>query len=367
MKTILIRARATDSAIYKVAESLSKNGHEVILLVWDRQYTLKGPSAARYRIKIFRLRSPQDDWKVVFYLPLWWLYEFYYLLKNDSDVIHACDMDTLWPAIFISVIKGKRLFYTIYDFYASNIPSVKPYFIIKLIRAALSSIERYGIGFTDALFLVDECRYQQVKGARINQLAYIYNSPPDRNNVKTSNGDTDNITLFYGGSLHHSRGLHYIIKALEGLDHIKLIIAGTGPIQDYLEHVPHHLREKIKYIGQVPYEEIINKTIGADILFAFYDPSTPSNEYASPNKLFEAMMCGKPILINEEVSAARIVREENCGITIPYGNVEAIKNAIVRLGDRDLRMRYGNNGRNAYDKKYGWSIMENRLLSIYNV
>ena len=66
-------------------------------------------------------------------------------------------------------------------------------------------------------------------------------------------------------------------------------------------------------------------------------------------------MCGKPIIMNSEVAASEIVLEEKCGIVVPYGDVDAIKEAINKLkNDPNLRKELGENGRKAYEKRYSW-------------
>jgi glycosyltransferase involved in cell wall biosynthesis len=82
-----------------------------------------------------------------------------------------------------------------------------------------------------------------------------------------------------------------------------------------------------------------------------------------PNKLFEAMMCGVPIITNV---AHEIVNETGCGIIVEYDNVKQIKDTILKLrDDPNLRKRLGENGRNAFLEKYNWDIMEQRLYQIY--
>jgi glycosyltransferase involved in cell wall biosynthesis len=78
------------------------------------------------------------------------------------------------------------------------------------------------------------------------------------------------------------------------------------------------------------------------------------------------MMCGKPIITNDKTSMAGIVHAENCGLIVPYGDISAIKNAIIMLKeDPDLCNLLGANGRRAYEQKYSWTIMEKRLLAVY--
>jgi glycosyltransferase involved in cell wall biosynthesis len=78
------------------------------------------------------------------------------------------------------------------------------------------------------------------------------------------------------------------------------------------------------------------------------------------------MMCGKPIIVSDNSSMADIVRQNNCGIVIQYGDVNAIKQAILTLKDNpDLCRKFGENGRDAYEKKYSWKTMEKRLVIAY--
>lgn len=363
-KVTIVRSRAIDPAVKKIAKTLSQSGYTVKLLVWDRQNTLKDESDWGYEICCFNFSAPYDKPVVLLYLPIWWAYEFFFLLKGDCNVIHACDLDTLIPAILVKVIRKVKLCYTIYDFYADNIPKRIPNMVKKLV----ASLEKFWIRFADVLFLVDESRYEQVKGAKINNLGYVYNSPPDyfyaKQRQKSSTGAE--ITIFYAGIIHKSRGLEYMLRAVAELDCVRLVVAGTGPDKNLLENLPIDVKEKIQYIGWISYEEVIKKTMATDVLFAFYDPTIPNNKYASPNKLFEAMMCGIPIIVNDNTSMANIVRKEDCGLVVPYGDIDAIREAILRLkNDHNLRKALGENGRKAYDERYSWAIMESRLINAY--
>jgi len=369
MKVTLVRARAIDPAVNKVAKTLSEHGYDVKLLVWDRQNTLKGENGEGYTICKFGFKAPYDKLTVVFYFPIWWTYEFFFLLKDKCNVIHACDLDTLIPAILAKFIKGVPLCYTIYDFYANNLPDGRFQLVRKLIRSLMSGVEKLGIGFTKILFLVDEARYEEVRGARINKLTYIYNSPPDYfdvNQTKKLRNASAKMTVFYGGVITRLRGLQFMARAVQDLDGVRLILAGAVYDEAFINNSVLTSR-KIQYLGWLPsYEDVIKETLKADILFRLSDPKIPKTKYESPNKLFEAMMCGKPIIVSDGSSMADIVREENCGLVVPYGDVDAIKEAILTLKNNpELRQVLGHNGRRAYENRYSWRIMEQRLLDSY--
>jgi len=362
---ILIRSRAIDPSVLKVAKTLAENGYDVRVLLWDRTGRRKKVEITDGYITVyFGAKAPHDKITAALLLPLWWLYELLFLIIHSIEIIHACDLDTLLPAIIAKRIKKAKLCYTIYDFYADNLPKSFPL----LGRKLIAYIERFGIGLCDAVFIVDPSRYEQIKKARIRKLGILYNSPPDcaGERLLLNPKITPPIILFYAGLIDRSRGLIDVIKAVRDIDDVVLIVAGVGPDVKMFENLSRSLKDKVKYIGFIPYNEVIKKTLEADILFALYDPSIPNNLYASPNKLFEAMMCGKPIIVNDGTSMSNIVKEEDCGLVVPYGDVKAIKEAILKLkNDPELRQTLGMNGRKAYEERYSWRIMEKKLLELY--
>jgi glycosyltransferase involved in cell wall biosynthesis len=175
--------------------------------------------------------------------------------------------------------------------------------------------------------------------------------------------------LFFGGEVTPDRCLHQVIEAVIGMEDVSLQI--IGPASEAYSARLHQLaaghdRVELQLEWQRP-ERIMEAMRGSDALFAIYDPSVPNNRFASPNKLFEAMMCGKPIIVNAGTSMDQTVQEEDCGIVIETISPESIMKAVLTLkANQDLRARLGSNGRRAYDQKYSWSIMEKRLTELHS-
>lgn len=367
---ILLRGRslAIDPTIMKVAEVLLKDGYDVNLLVWDRQNSMKKIKEiySEYKIFTFNFRAPTDKPTAVFFHPIWWLYIFGFLMKRKYDIIHANDWDTLPPAILVKILKKKPLIYTVYDFYANNLPDGKFNWLRKIVRKIFSKAEKFGIGFTDFLFLVDESRYEEISGAKIKKVDYIYNSPPDYFIPSNKKNDGKELIIFYAGLITKLRGIQHMIDAVSQLNGFKMILAGKINEPDIIEYAK-KFPNKVSYIGILPtYKDVIEETKKADILFRFSDPNLPKTKYESSNKLFEAMMLAKPIIVSEGSSMARIVKEENCGIVVPYGDVKVIKEVLIKLkNDEKLRYQLGKNGRKAYENKYSWKIMADRILKAY--
>lgn len=364
----IVRSRSSCPSVNKIAKSLSENGYQVDVIVWDRQRRMSCSSVGGYKISRFDFSAPQDRVAALPFLPMWWLFVLVSLVKKKPEIIHACDLDTLPPAILAKLLVRATLCYSIYDFYAGHLPDGPPIALRNAIRKSIAFVEKAGIEFAEILFLPDEKRSEQVEGARIKEVVYLFNTPPETylTNKHNDHGVKSVLTLFYAGNLDKSRGLEYVVQAVREMNGVSLILAGIGPEKDFICHLISTNPTRIRYLGQIPYEKVIEYTEESSALAAFYDPSTENNRYASPNKLFEAMMCGKPIIMNSEISSARIVKEENCGLLVPYGDVPALKRAIGLLRDDEkLRETLGMNGRNAYNRKYSYSIVEGKLLDAY--
>jgi glycosyltransferase involved in cell wall biosynthesis len=354
-RVLILRGRETDPGVNKYCKALSKEKYQV---------TLKG-----YSLKQFFFRAPLDTFGAVFFYPFWWIYVTYFLLKEKPDVVHACDFDTLLPVLCIKRFIKFRFVYTIFDFYADNIQEGHFLTPVKFLKKGIRSLEISGINRADLLILVDESRLEEIQGAMVKNLIYIYNTPEDqKSSVKEEIHESKGIfSIFYAGYLLNDRGITDIIMAIADVSEVELVLAGPIIDKNIIDDIAAH-PASVTYIGWIPsYEEILNRSLSADMLFRFSDPALPTkNKYASPNKLFEAMMCGKPILVSDNSSMASIVRHNNCGLVVPYGDRGAIKEAIVKLiTDPGLRAELGKNGRRAYEEKYSWTIMENRLINAY--
>src|SRR5207302_846041 len=119
-------------------------------------------------------------------------------------------------------------------------------------------------------------------------------------------------------------------------------------------------------LGTSSYDEVLDQTAGCQVVAALYDPAVPNNRFAAPNKLFEAMMFEKPVLVSEGTLAAEIVREVGCGMVVPYGDREALKRALEKLMlSSEEASAMGALGRAAFEQRYNWKAMEPILLRLY--
>jgi len=367
-RVVLVRSNlvAQDPRLSKEIDALQRAGYFVSLVCWDRDRRTSAtpPRQAGDGLNEITLRY-RAPWgvKVLLFLPVWWGFVFFQLIKTPWDIAHAINFDSVIPAVIAAGIKWKPLIYEIYDTYEDLV--VLP----RVLRNCLVSVDKIFLRLARAVIVVDESRIKELDGIPNKNTVVIYNSPPDVlpdlpvPDIKS----TGVFEVFYAGTLNRYRLIDKVIGAVAAIDGIRLTVAGDGEVVADVKKWAVEMPEKLRFIGRIPYAEVLHRSVMADLLFSFYDPGVPLVKYASSNKLFEAMMCRKPILVGDSTSMADIAARENCGLAVDCRSIPKIKDALLTLkGDPGLCRRLGANGRAAYEQRYSWEIMERRLLDIYD-
>lgn len=358
---ILMAISYPDTRLKKELESLKKSGYKVSLIIWERSWPFILDDDVE--VKSLKLDVPVGHVKTLFYFPVWWIFLLFWLLVMKWDVLHAVNFDTYLFSIIVAKIKRKPVVYDIFDFYGDVMEG--------FLRPLISNLDNFTMKFADVIIIADDSRIYQIGQNIKNKIITINNAPEESLFWKNRKNKEDNeFKIFLGGKITGQRCTDLIISAIKDIENVQLIIKGYCGEKNYINKLlalTNDMKNVSMDLSGVLYDEIIQNTLDADLTLALYDPGIPNNVYASPNKLFEAMASGIPIIVNENTSMANIVQKENCGVVIPYGDKESLIGAISCLKDNEgLRKRLGYNGRKAYENKYNWKIMENRLNSIYH-
>jgi glycosyltransferase involved in cell wall biosynthesis len=291
--------------------------------------------------------------------------------RQEYDLIHACDFDTILPALLCKRLWGKKVIYDIFDFYADHLRAT-PALVKRLIRA----VDLKAIGWADALILADDARRQQVRGSHPKRVQIVYNTPQDvYRETAVPPGCSppslqpqppgEDLRLAYIGLLQVERGLLELLEILKRHPEWKLDLAGFGGDEGQILAAAGSL-PNVTWHGRVSYAYALELSARADVLFATYDPAIPNHRLSSPNKLFEALMLGKPIIVARDTNMDRLVEAEGCGVVVEYGDVPGLEAVLEGLQrEAGLRGKMGANARRAYASTYSWSRMQDRLLAVY--
>jgi glycosyltransferase involved in cell wall biosynthesis len=90
------------------------------------------------------------------------------------------------------------------------------------------------------------------------------------------------------------------------------------------------------------------------------------NQIGSPNKLFEAMVCGRPIIASKGTYSGKLVEELTIGVSIDFSEKSLIQAVKKLRDDPELCEKYGHNALNAALSEYNWENQEKKLLQLYD-
>ncbi|TQP64996.1 glycosyltransferase, partial [Vibrio cholerae] len=136
----------------------------------------------------------------------------------------------------------------------------------------------------------------------------------------TSNKDEFKINVAYVGILQPNRLLEEILEVFARNPSWKLDIAGFGVLEDLVVSYAGK-NPNIIFHGRISYDDAIRVNSNADLLFATYDPNVPNHRFSSPNKLYEAMLLSKPIIVCNSTGIDALVNDEGIGFSIDYSGV----------------------------------------------
>ncbi|ADL68449.1 glycosyl transferase group 1 [Thermoanaerobacterium thermosaccharolyticum DSM 571] len=358
---------APDPRVEKEAKSLFKHGYDVNIVGWDRTGQLNNEKLPYANIT--RLNIPAQFGSGIRnfpYLVKWNIYLLIWLFKNHNtyDYIHACDFDTIIPTIITKYLFKKKVVYDIFDFYSDMLRKV-PSAIKKLIK----KVDFFCINRVDAVIIADECRKKQIKGSNPKRLIVIYNTPEDINNYDNCFEYKEygaQLRIAYVGLLQIERGLIEMIKVVQRHPNWMLYLAGFGGDEnEILSHCSNF--SNIKFYGRVNYDIALKINNSSDVMFATYDPSIPNHRFSSANKLFEAMMLGKPIIVAKNTGMDELVEKYRLGEIVEYGDMYDLENALKNFSQMNLydRDSFSIRVKEIYNKYFSWSMMEGKLISLY--
>lgn len=293
---------------------------------------------------------------------------FFWLIKHckEYDYIHACDLMTGLPALLPTKLFRKKFVYDCVDYYSDS--QTGPKFVLKILK----KLETIVINKADITILCSEKRINQIIPAKPKKIVYIHNSPNmDQFSIKkVDNGvcksKSNKIKITYVGNFCENRWLIQFLNNSSKLKNIMEVhIGGFGGLEDKIKEIVNE-NENMFYYGKMKYSDVLQLESETDCIVALYETNIKNHIYAAPNKFYEALALGKPLLMIKNSGMSEIVEEKNFGATF-MPNFESFSQAINRIIELKKKEHSLSKREMDYFKKnYDWKIMEKRLIDIYH-
>jgi len=344
---------------HKQAKSLVTAGYDVTLIAQhDKDEVVD-------RIKIISLPKAKNRfWRMV---GTWRVFKLAY--GQRAEVYHFHDPELLPVGLFLKLLKRGKVIYDVHEDYPKEI--LTKYWLPSISRKPLSClfnfIEKSASCRLDFIIAVTDglrAEFKKGKRATVRNYPILEDIQPERR------FELQNPSLIYAGSLTEIRGIGEIVQAMEHVDpskNIKLILCGTFSPESYEQKV-RRLKgfEKVEYVEWVKQEEVWLKLSHATIGIVCFHP-TLNHINSMPNKLFEYMAAGLPVIASNFPLWKEIIEGDNCGLTVNPLDPSEIARAIEYLLEHpDEARRMGENGRKAVIEKYNWETESKLLLRVYD-
>lgn len=346
---------------HKECKSLLSNGYEVHLIAQYHEETevdgvlLRGIHIPKGKLDRFIRTIPSLILKLRGY--------------KKGTIFHFHDPELIPVGIFLKLI-GRKVIYDVHEDVPKAILSKKwiPTGIKKPLSLLTKLIERTGASLFDGIITVVPTITDRFKNITDNVIE-VRNYPIFRDNESMeTQANSSKKYVTYVGSLTAVRGIPQIVEAMEFLDNseIELWLGGSfgdRNLKNMLEETPGWGKTRfLDWLSRGEVDEVLSNAIAGLVVLN----DTPSYREALPVKMFEYMRAGLPVIATNIPLWEKLVKEEYCGLVVPYDSPEKIAGAIKWIYDHpNEAKKMGENGKKAIMEKFNWKIEEQKLLSFY--
>lgn len=289
------------------------------------------------------------------------------------DALHAHDLNTLPVGALLARRLALPLVYDAHELYPEiSTLSRKEAAVWRLVEGRLARRADHVLTVCESIAGELTRRYE------IATPTVVLNCPPapgpvaaeDRRLLRERVGLSavdDPIVLYQGGFSPH-RGLSTLVLAAHELERGTIVLMGWGRLEEELRELVERegLQRRVILTGPVPQADVMAYASGASVGVIPYEPVGLNNTYTTPNKLFDYMAVGLPVVASRLPELVRFVEEQGLGMVCAPGDPRAMALTINRvLGDPLLHARMRARALDAATA-YTWERESRKVLDLYS-
>lgn len=356
-----------DPRVQKEALSASQTGHSVTV------YCRSAQKAYPYRVVAGSVARRQGTLAKLTERAALLLKGFQAAGVEKPDIVHANDLDMLPLGWVIARRYGARLLYDAHELWTDANRGVSD----SIVKGAYY-LERFLARRADAVVAVSDFRATAMAELlNIPKPHVVMNTPyyqalaelepPPSLHAELGLPAGTRIVL-YQGRYTDSRGMEEAILSAKYLPRdVVLVFRGYGASESNMRKLvsDENLSKRVFFVPPVSVTEVVRYAIGADIGLIQYKPVNRNNLYAAPNKLFEYMMAGVPMVAADLPYVRQIVLGEQIGLLFDPFDPVSIAKAINDMLDSPEDLAAMRERSLAAASRYSWEVEYQKLEAIY--
>lgn len=318
-----------------------------------------------------------------FFSPLWLFQINKVTIKQKPDLIIVRDLPMALAAIIIGKIHKIPVILDMAEPYPEMIRLIWKFEPFKfsniLVRNPFLAdiIEKLTLKYVDHVFaMVEESKNRLVsKGISPDKISIVSNTPVLKRFEEAKatlpgllGNQKGKLILLYVGFINLSRGLDTVLESLSQFIKINnnffLVLLGTGNAAEHLKT----MAKKLKIENHIGFEGWVDNKLVPEYIASSDICIVPHHKCGHwdntiPNKLFDYMAAGKPVLVSDVKPMERVVQETGGGLIYKDYDKESFVSQLAKLQDSELRKKLGQNGAKAVQEFYNWDNDTVRMLN----
>lgn len=359
----VINDLSTDQRVDKVCRVLHQHFGEVLLvgrllknsLPLNRDYRT-------HRMKLLFTKGP-------FFYAEYNIRLLFFLLFHKSQLLVSNDLDTLLPNFIVSRFGSRKLVYDSHEYFL-GMPELSGR---TRVQKVWRGIERRIFPKLTTIITVNQSiadLYEKEYGQKLNVIRNVsprLSEATVLNRAQLGLPIDASIFILQGAGINMHRGAEEAIEAMQYVDDAILLIIGSGDLFASLPElvVKFNLENKVIIKGRMPYAEMMQYTMNSDVGLSLDKDTNVNYRFSLPNKLFDYIQAGIPVLGSHLTEVARIILDNQIGLTFDDHKPAVIAECMNRMKPGTDAYRQWKANTVAAANELCWENEQKKLIQIY--
>lgn len=372
---------------YWISKELIKRGHKVIMITSTNNKHYNPGVEIIDGIEVHYLNNPYSNYMSI-PRKLWAFINFVRLAikecaqQKDIDLVFATStpLTVGFIALFLKKVYSWRYVFEVRDLWPEfpiQIGAIKNKLLIWMLRKLEQQIYKQSEhiialspGMKEGVLSTGIIDVKCSIVPNMSKPEEFYPHEPSADIINQFNLDSAKFKVIHFGSMGVANGLEYIIEAAKNVkdradNDIDFIFLGSGSTQPILENkVKEYALSNVHFLGNHNMKIVSEVVNCCDVTITTFK-NLPILHTNSPNKLFDSLSAGKPVIVNSSGWTKDLVEQYQCGFYVNPDNPEDLACRLIEIkSNNNLLQKWGNNARKLSVEVFDKSILSARVADV---